>query len=455
MRSLARLGTVWRVKVTTKLPQASENSPQAPEARRLGLNESGWTYGFKKEGRIYTLTKRNQSRDGVWWLECVIHGRRIRESLGTNGAAAAAERAWRQFIEPGRAGRWTMADARAEQRAEKRVEQVVASVGEVLAMYETLCVGKVSPLTVRNNLNAMRLIVRRGLGNENMMVEDIDRQSSAVLTGKLVAEFEDYMARAAVKLGRDLESNKRSVAGYLRQARSVFKATALPRYAEKGLNLADVSDFMNRDVESAIVAERQPPSDELLAKTLAGSRDLREVDRPAYIAWLLGFSTLRRAEIGRMQWSWLVQIDGASRIRVPSQSKGKREALVPVDELVARELAEYQAMRVKGVNPEEEAYVLPSPRCGQGGPAARMRAQNVFKRVNAWMRLMGWETNHTLHEMRSLMLSLVRDEHGLDTAQAFGRHKDQRTTQQSYVGMKSLKGVVVKLPLPALPVAAS
>lgn len=392
------------------------------------------------------LVKRNPTRDGCWWLDIVIKGRRYKQSLGTNVAAAAAELAWKQLIEPARAGRWTIADARAEQRAEQAVTNV-ASVGEVLAMYETLCVGKVSPMTVRNNLNAMRLIVRRGLGNENMRVEDIDRQSSAVLTGKLVAEFEDYMARAAVALGRDLESNKRSVAGYLRQARSVFKATALPRYAEKGLRLPDVTPFMERAVESAVVAERQPVSDELLAKTRAGAKDLREVDRPAYIAWLLGFSTLRRSEIGRMQWSWLTLIDGQSRIRVPSQSKGKREALVPIDEVVARELAEYQAMRQIGVNPDEEAFVLPSPRCGQGGPLVRMRAQNVFKRVNAWMREMGWTTNHTLHEMRSLTLSLVRDEFGLDTAQAFGRHKDQRTTQQSYVGMKSLKGVVVKLAL--------
>lgn len=392
------------------------------------------------------LVKRNPTRDGVWWLDIVIKGRRYKQSLGTNVAAAAAELAWKQLIEPARAGRWTIADARAEQRAEQAVTNV-ASIGEVLAMYQTLCVGKVSPMTVRNNLNAMRLIVRRGLANENMRVEDIDRQSSAVLTGKLVAEFEDYMARAAVALGRDLESNKRSVAGYLRQARSVFKATALPRYAEKGLRLPDVTPFMARAVESAVVAERQPVSDELLAKTRAGAKELREVDRPAYIAWLLGFSTLRRSEIGRMQWSWLTWTDGQPRIRVPSQSKGKREALVPVDELVARELAEYQAMRQIGVNPDEEAFVLPSPRCGQGGPMVRMRSQNVFKRVNAWMREMGWTTNHTLHEMRSLTLSLVRDEHGLDTAQAFGRHKDQRTTQQSYVGQKSLKGVVVKLAL--------
>ena len=89
-------------------------------------------------------------------------------------------------------------------------------------------------------------------------------------------------------------------------------------------------------------------------------------------------------------------------------------------------------MRCVGLDADEEQFVLPSPRIGQGRPNCRLRAQNVFKRANEFMRQQGWQTNHTLHEMRALALGLVRDNYGLDAAQAVAGHSDQRTTQAHY-----------------------
>lgn len=417
--------------------------PARSVPRRLGLNREAWTYGFKAEGRRYSLVKRNRSADGAWWVDCVIDGQRVTGSTQTNVAAAAAQRAWSHFIQPARQGRW--------EAVRRRPGPQFAPLGVVLQTYVDLSVGKTAPATVTNNLNAFRLVVRRGLGDDNMTLAAVDALSSAVLTGKLVGEFEEWMGRAALAHGRDLESNKRSVAGYLRHARSVFNRAIFPRYEEKDVRLPDLTPFLKRAVSKAVIQDRVPPPPSVLAATLAAAERLRAEDRAAYVAWLLAFSTLRRGEISKMRWSWIEAGSDGTKVRVPRKSKGKREAVLPLDALVARELEAYRGVRCQGLCPEEEAYVLPSPRVGQGGPEAKLRAQSIFLRVNAWMRGLGWTSNHTLHEMRALTLSQVRDEFGLDSAQALGRHSDQRTTQQSYVGQKSLQGVVVKLPLAFAP----
>jgi integrase len=371
---------------------------------------------------MYNLVKRWPTRDASWCLEANVNGQRLRVTLGTNVAVTAQEIAINNYIKPALHGR----------EAPRRVPKAApttSTLGEVFAVYRQISTGKIPDRTVHCNLVAMRLIVRRGLGNDSMADHEVEAKPASVLTGKLVAAYEDHVHKAAKRAGRDPESTKRTVASYLRHARSLFKKTALPRYGELGITLPDLSEFMNRAVERAVVLERVPVDDKVISRTMAAAAELRLADPAAYIAWSLGFSSLRRGEVSRMQWSWLTRINGA-----------------PIDEGLWAELEAYRKVRQVGHDTEEESYVIPSPRIGQGGPGARLRGQNVFRRVNQWMRKLGWTTNHTLHEMRALMLSRIRDDHGLDVAQAFGRHRDQRTTQQSYVGVKSLQGVTVRLP---------
>ena len=409
--------------------------------KKLGLDPATWSYRFKFEGHIYTLIKRNPTKDGAYWLRMIQDGKPVVRSLDTNIAATAEQRAVEKFIKPAKAGQWAVI-------APPKAPTEYARLGAVLACYQELCVGRTPPLTVRNNRNSFRLLVRRGKGDDGMTDAAVDALPASVLTGTLVSDFEDWMARQAVAQGRELQSNKRTVTSYLRHARSLFKRSVLPRYAEKGVKLPDVSGFMQRAVERAHTVEPLPPSDELVKATLDAVPALRAADRPAYIAWLLGLSSLRRGEIGKMKWDWLQKVNNNPVIRLPgNQQKGKLDKLVPIDSRVAQELEDYKPQRVLGLNPEEETYVLPSPNLGQGGPHCRLRAQNVFKRVNKWMRSLGWTTNHTLHEMRRLAGILFMRQHGLDKTQPFMRHADRRTTQNSYVGMEAIEGITIDLPL--------
>lgn len=412
-------------------------------AKDLGLEESTWTYRFMYQGHRYTLIKRVRTKAGKWYLRSILNGKLVKRALKTSVAAAAEKRAIADVIIPAIKGDWAHLEA-------NKLRDDYAKLSKVIATYQDICVGRTAPLTVRNNVNSFRLVVRRGLGNDGLNNEKVDDMSSSVLSGKLVSGFEDWMAKQAVVDKRDLESNKRSVVGYLRQARSLFKATARPRYKELGVNLhlAGVTEFMDRAVEAPTKAARLAPARALVNKTFTGAKLLRNDDRPVYTAFLLGLCSLRRGEIAQMRWSWIVPHGERWAIQLPAEhTKSHKVRVVPIDGRVRQSLEEYRIERQVGLDLEEEQFVIPSPRLGQGGDNCRLRGQNVFKRLNTWMRDQGWKTNHTLHEMRALSLSWVRDGYGLDTAQSVAGHASNRTTQDSYVGDKGVHDVIITLPL--------
>jgi integrase len=407
---------------------------------KTGFNEASWTYRFEFEGRRFTMVKRNKCKAGTWSLKVIIDGQKMVRSLETNMADAAIKRA-QGIIKEAKAGNWKTLE-------KTKLRDDYAKLGTVITTYGEMSAGRTAPLTLRNNVNSFRLVVRRGMGNDGMSDDAVDDLSSSVLTGKLVSGFEDWMCRQAVKQKRDLESNKRSVAGYLRHARSLFKKGLRHRYSELGVKLADVSEFMSRYTERAAKIGRTAPDAKLVNATFAAALKLRGADRQVYIAFLLGLCSLRRGEIAKMQWSWIVSRGNDWAILIPGEcAKAGTARMVPIDSRVRLEVEAYRPQRCVGLDLDEEQFVIPSPRIGQGGGSCRLRGQNVFKRLNKFMRQVGWKSNHTLHEMRALALSWVRDNHGLDTAQAVAGHSTNRTTQESYVGLKGVCNVTVNLPL--------
>jgi integrase len=410
------------------------------DTKKIGLiSTDPWKFKFKFEGKAYSLVKRNQTRDGNWWLDVTIKGARISKSLETNAGDAAAQRAMDLYIKPAKEGRLV--------QEQKPVDY--ATVDEVLAAYEAMSVGAIDKDTVRANKNAFRLVVRRGLGDEGMADEVVDAQRATVLDGKLVSGFEAFMQQQAVAVGKNKESNKRTVIAYLRQARSVFKEINMPKFKERGLRLPDVKDFMKRKTERAARLVHMPPSDELLLKTFAAAKVLKNEDRSAYVAWLLGCSTLRRKEIRWMKFDWVQRMGGAPVVIVPAEFggtmvKSKCERPVPVDEHVVRELEQWQKLRA--ADGRDVEYVIPSPGVN-GARAVKDRGEKVFRRVDDWMRELGWVGQHTLHEMRAYTLQIVRDEYGLSTASAVAGHEDEKTTKNHYVGAAGVRGVKVSLPM--------
>jgi len=400
---------------------------------KLGLNSETWTYRFKHDGRRYTLVKRKRSRNGVWWLDVVIKGRRIARTLETVNAVEAEARAIRSYITPARAEQWRLMGPT------PRV--VWPKLVEIMAAYVGLSHGRVMLGTVINNVNALRMVVRRGLGREGATLQEVGETSTAALNGALVSKFEDVM--------REQGKSQRSVCSYLKQARSLFNHPLVKRYEDAGLKLPPgFEEFMTREVARPPRTERERVPTALIDKTLEASKSLWVNDPAAYIAWLLGLCSLRRGEIAVMRWDWLHpnwHEGGATwSIIVPRHhAKSKCARTIPVDPQAFKQLDRYHTVRCAQEDKvgRNDFYVLPGAE-----RRVKFRCGVIFRRVNVWMRDLGWTTAHTLHEMRALSLSWIRDAHGLDSAQSVAGHSDQRTTQQHYVGQKDTASLSVQWP---------
>jgi len=411
-----------------------------PQARKLGLNTDTWTYRFTFEGRRYTLVKRKPGREGAWYLDTIIRGHRIARSLETNDAAVAKERAINNYISLARADRW-------EEISSNKARQDFATIGALLACYREVANGLISKDTIHHNIGSFHAVVRRAaLGKEKATDEEVDALSTAILTGRLVADFEEWMTKLAIQQNRNLESNKRTVKGYLRQMRSVFNKDLIQRYPEKGIKLPDLTEFMERRTAKPARVVKVPPPDGLLDRTCEAALKLKETDHAAYIAWLLGFYSLRRGEIDKMQYSWLVQVDGQWCVRVPLTSKSKAFRDVPIDPMVVKELKEWRDSRPQQ---SDEDFLFPAPPVLRTNARRRIRCDGLFKRVNEFMRGLGWTGRQTLHALRAEYLRRIRRRFGLDAAQAIGGHSDSRTTEDSYTGTPQAEaGMFIPFPTP-------
>lgn len=390
--------------------------------------------------RYRNITKRG----GVWYFSMLYKGIRHSQSLETSDKEVAGGRA-KLMREKIISRQW-------DQRL-GLVVRGVATVGEVLAVFKQYAVGRLDEGTAKDYANALRLVVRRGLGKDEMKADAVDSESANVLTAGLVREYESWMLQAAVKEveatgdGSKLASAKRSINSYLRQARAVFTTSALQFYKEKDLVLPDAAllGFLKAPVVEEPKLNRRAPSEEEVRPLFQAAKALKTEDPDAYIAWLLAAWTgLRRGDLASVQRSWLVQMNGHWVFNLPEgwQKNGEADT-VPVHPNLAAELQWY-------FKQSAGKFVLPSPDIGHGGDDADLRASAIFNRVYEWMRGLGWTDAKMLQAMRRYFGDQARDQHGEEWTKALMRHAEGSTLRRNYIGKRELTGKYVELPLAAL-----
>lgn len=402
--------------------------------RALTLDEDPFSKKFEFDGQVYRMFKRTKDRSDPWCIDIMIDGRRIKRSSKTNNAAASEKIFTHQYIAPAKAGRWTEVDS-------KKSKRTWSTIGEVITCAKVSGKGVVAETTLRCYINALRATVRRGLDDDNMSDAQVDAESTGVLKGELVSSFQSWMLNNSKS---DATTVKRTVKAYMRNARALFTEGWKDIYKEKGLSLPDITEWMKKKTHKVSRVVPMPPDERLVAKTFAESIHLRETDTDAYIGWLLSLCSLRRSEIRKAQRDWVKMIKGQWKFVTPGNVvKSKCDRMIPLDSRVKVELDWYYENHRKGS--PDDAYILPS-RNMLHGPHAKTRAEVTLRRVDDWMRGLGWTTRHTLHEMRAFFLSEFRDVHGLDATQSVAGHADQATTV-GYVGYKDTSRLGVTLPL--------
>src|SRR5262249_11770020 len=146
---------------------------------------------------------------------------------------------------------------------------------------------------VKLNINTTRLIVREALGTPNAKPDEIDTMSSAVFTAKLVRDYQRRIVDEISKLKDRYEESdedineeallapKHRANRYRAFARSLFSEKMLRSYPDVGVELPDVSGFINEpgfeDAEQ-VRSEYRPAPPELIAKTFNELDRLKKED---------------------------------------------------------------------------------------------------------------------------------------------------------------------------------
>jgi integrase len=378
----------------------------------------------QRRGRRAPADDRNLwLRNGIYYLNAIVSGRRLCQSLDTASKSEARKRR-DTVLSEARAGKWAEVDRLAVRSAYPTVDQICAEHERVAAVHH------MSRRTITDYHAALRLVIRVGLP-----CDAPGSQSTGILTAKLVRDFERVRLGEAGPDESRRQSAMISNRSWLKQCRSIFRKRWMLEYADK-FTMPDLTGFLETEITAPARQVRSPAPAELLERTRKAAEVLREENPDLYVVYALAAASLRRGEIRHAEWAWLETRDGQPLIHVPVQSKSKRERLVPIS---ADLWIWLQARRATQVPSDENGIGLWILNCnvvGAGSEPGRVRerAKSLLRQINAWMRGLGWIGQHTLHDLRAEAIRSYMLQHGAAAAQEFAGHSSFQITHDHYAG---------------------
>jgi integrase len=307
---------------------------------------------------------------------------------------------------------------------------------------------RANPKSRTGNVGAFRAVLRAA---------DLDMESAGADALKPEVVW-NYKAMVEKKAAAETEDRRqqmfRSANSVLRQARSLFSKDMLEYYSRQArLELPDLNKFLGAPGFKGVAKlEYDPPPDAIVAKTfselerLIGAGDLFQESnldgRNMYVAcWLaLGFG-LRASEISKARRNWFVTLDGATWCAGSELAKNKKFPRVRV------QLGAWQKLAPHIEHLKGDDFVLLG--------SETERKETVFRRISEWMRGLGWNTQHHVHELRAWAGCQIAEKspRGLLDAQTFLRHAQYTTTEKFYGHhmKRRLNEVKLELPAPSAP----
>lgn len=379
---------------------------------------------FRHQGKQYTLRKRTADRFAAWYFVSAVRGKRFNHALGSNDVRLAEQAARNKYIVPALQEDWQRVDA-------GKLKRHFATVGEVLAAWRGMVLKNEEPHR-RAAANALLNLLRRvGFAQPEVV-------STEQLTGRLVRRYFDAAGKACAGLEQMAAARARSTANSLfNQAKSVFKAGALARYADAGIALPDMDDFIRAGkaerFDKGAEVEMEPPPLALVQAVRSGWPAVREWNTFAAVGLELAFG-LRAGEAAQARWNWLVVEDGLWVMDARAWLAGQRASGAKVKRRSG-------TLRVTALNPfftVFRARALAEGRWGvgetvlEGTPTARR--DGAFRAVGAWLRGLGWDLQKTNHGLRAWAGAQVVVRYGHGAAQLWLRHKSVTTTERHYTG---------------------
>lgn len=358
----------------------------------------------------------------------MLDGKIHTKSLNTTDARTAAELAKQADRALEMAAGLGQVEKFEESIGVRRAKAVsVPAIGEILARYAADRLLPVALRTRRNNILALRMMVRVATGRD-----EVDALPCSVLDDKLVRDYQNRRLRAVGedKLQRDRVAV--SVNSTHAQARSVFSKRSARVKLYEGMTLPPcLRAFV--DAQPLEVLRRdnyQVPESGELGRVFGAADALRQAEPEVWAAfWLASMTGMRRGECIHARWRWLA--DTAVRVQFEADfvPKGKRERFVPVVPDVRAELVKLATDLGWPMAPEDT--VLP------GSLTARFK---MFKRLGKWMGEQGWTRRKKAHELRAVFASALTASADAYTAQHALGHQEIETTMR-YAARPEVKAV--------------
>jgi integrase len=206
----------------------------------------------------------------------------------------------------------------------------------------------------------------------------------------------------------------RSSRSVVNQARAVFKRDKPLRnkYAERKIILPQcVDDFLTCPLlGKKIKKEYLAPASEVVEAAFADIDKFLKLDPNIWLAfWLAVGAGLRRGEIRAVRWEHVIQRGEAMWISGGIGKDGEKIE-VPIQ---ARAWEQLKTMR------------------RESGPILIERGLSWARRINFWMKSLGWNTQKKLHELRAYIGSLIYQKNPV-AAMKFMRHKSIAITEKYY-----------------------
>lgn len=246
-------------------------------------------------------------------------------------------------------------------------------------------------------------------------------KSTAVLTESLASDYQCLMVPPDLEDEEEIVVQKITSDTVLRNARAIFSKEAMRVYRNStSIKLPDLNGFMTG--VSLFNAKKyfELPDPAVIRKVFTAAPLLKASDFNAYRAFLVCVQAgLRKSEAAALRMEWLhgedspaihIQADGVFK---PKHGHGRK---VFIPSWVAAEMVEIAAAG--------GGYFL------EGKDTER--TDEVFSRLNVWLRAQGVDATKPTHELRKLWFSQKTQREGVYAAAKQGGHRDVKVTQSFY-----------------------